>query len=428
MDADFIRDSWVGHLKEGSGDDDIEFYNHIPYCFRKCHFCCYPSVELANRSELGEYVERLIEYYRFFGDTFRETEFADLCIGGGTPSMLEPEQTEKLFSELFRIFRFREMSARSIEFNPQSSSREKLKVARQFGFNRVSFGVQSFNENSLRKNNRDYQTSEMIRDAVSDAREIGFEIVNVDLLAGLHGDSVQGLVESFDKATALGPDTIYMYSVKPGDRYLSETCKTGQTEFLDMKEEMMRGASSEIAEIAEKRGYRTPYSPGSEIGMRQVGTLVFTNRNFRPSENRSLKGSNKRSIFGLGSYSHSYIRGRLHYRMTSHLTPDPSEYPFLGNEYDERKEMLTQICYSLNFTGSVSGSRFREMFGNDLNEEFSEAISKLKRLGVAHVDEEGFHLKEENKKDWMLYFLYFFGPDRISAHNIGNLAIPSDQG
>ncbi len=408
-----IQDYWKRFLKENPGDQEIEFYTHIPYCVHKCHFCCYPSSELQRPSDLNDYVEKLIKYYRFFAPTFRNISFSNLCIGGGTPSILEPEQMKTLFSEIFSSFKFIENRQRSIEFNPSSSSYAKLAVVRELGFNRVSFGVQSFDAKTLQVNNRGYQELAMVEEAISDAKKLDFGIINIDLLAGLYGDTSEKLVKSFDTATGLGPDTIYIYSVKPGSKYLSDVCGVSQVEFMEKKRSLMDEASVKIAKIADEKGYIVPYSPNSKIGMREIGTLIFIRKGFKPSEKSIFKRNDARSIFGLGTHSHSYIRGSLYYRMIQPLVINPEEYPFSVNYYDEKKEMLTQICYSLNFSGSVDLHRFTKIFGKDLLVEFKDSVSKLKRLGVVKVDDSRIALNSDKKREWMLYFLFFFGREYI---------------
>ncbi len=408
-----IKSLWENYIKKNP-DSDIEFYNHIPYCFQKCHFCCYPSVELQNDLEISEYIDKLIDFYRFFGKTFENFRFSDLSIGGGTPSLLSSRQMERLFTELFSTFKFKKGIQWSIEFNPQSSSKDKLEVVKKFGFNRVSFGVQSFNKKALDLNKRSYQTYEMVKDVLQDAKNVGFDTVNIDLLVGLYGDDSEGFTESFRKATELKPDTIYIYSLKPGNRYLSDVCKMSQTEFFDWKEKVMESVSDQISIIAQENGYNIPYSSTSEIGMRQFGTLIFNKKDFQYSQRITRKGGSKSSVFGLGTFSHSYIKDEIYYKSRSLLTKNPSDYKFSASLYEEKKEMLTQICYSLTFKGSVSRKRFKEMFGKDLFEEFGEAIDKIKKLRVARTDEDGFYIKDSFKDDWMLFFLFFFGQDQIT--------------
>jgi len=175
---------------------------------------------------------------------------------------------------------------------------------------------------------------------------------------------------------------------------------------------MVRGASSGIAEIAEKRGYRVPYSSRTRISDR-LKTGVW-------------KGvvDVRYSVWGPIPFS---------YQKTTSLQDDVASRPWFVRISLSRKhirwekETLTQICYSLNFTRSVSISRFQVIVRQGLVGWICGGDLQAQGASVARVDKEEFRLEDNNKKDWLLYFPYFFGPDHISARTLENVAIPSNR-
>ena len=138
-----------------------------------------------------------------------------------------------LLTSLFDLFKFDDDGQKVMEFNPATSSKGKLKLLKDFGFNKVSFGVQTFTQETLRLNNRGYQTPEMVKEAVSDAKDLGVEIVNIDLLFGLYGDTSKDLIENVKRSLDLNPDTILLYSLQPTRFYLKEFWKMKKDDFFD---------------------------------------------------------------------------------------------------------------------------------------------------------------------------------------------------
>ena len=209
-------------IKAWQGASQINFYTHIPFCYRKCDFCCFSSYIPSNEKEINLYVKDLIKYYDFFSPIFKDKSFTNLYFGGGTPSILKEKEMKDLLTSLFDLFKFDDDGQKVMEFNPATSSKGKLKLLKDFGFNKVSFGVQTFNQETLRLNNRGYQTPEMVKEAVSDAKDLGFEIVNIDLLFGLYGDTSKDLIENVKRSLDLNPDTIHLYSLQPTSHYFKK--------------------------------------------------------------------------------------------------------------------------------------------------------------------------------------------------------------
>ncbi len=409
--SESIRDHWKFFLAHDKGKKNIKFYNHIPFCLQKCHYCCYFSYVSCDPQEKDRYISDISRYYRFFEPVFKNNEFSDLHIGGGTPNILEENQLKKLLTAIFSSFKFKNSGQKAIEFHPALSSYNKLKIVRNFGFNRISFGVQSFDKKIIKINNRGIQSNNKVRDSVNEAKKLGFNRINIDLLAGLYGDTSEKLAKSFKKAVSLNPDTIYIYPVQPTGHYLENICKVGERDFLNHKREMIDGAFDEITEIANKNGYSASVSLSAKTDSGKNGTISFykDKNDIRDDFEDDEKSG---SVFGIGLHSFSFIQNRIHYRMNEPLDCKPQKYLFSGNLCDNEKEMLYHIYTRINFKGQLSLSEFQTKFGKDFMKEFKIPILKLKAIKAIRVDDNILSFST-GKRDWLPFFLFFFGKNKI---------------
>lgn len=186
-------------------------YVHIPFCARLCPYCDF-AVVTDRDDQTARYCKALTL------EIERETEWAPLdsiYVGGGTPSRVDPQQLGLVLDALAAQHGFSEELEVSIEANPEDWSLDRALALRQAGFNRVSFGAQSFNSSTLLRLGRRHQPDQ-IAGAVFAAREAGFSSINLDLIFGTPGDGSWG--ETLVAALSLRPDHLscYALTVEPG--------------------------------------------------------------------------------------------------------------------------------------------------------------------------------------------------------------------
>ncbi|MBI4677239.1 MAG: radical SAM protein [Elusimicrobia bacterium] len=170
--ADLWNRSLAAEPARGHG---LALYMHFPYCRSRCLYCINPSEPVGDARRARRYLEDSRREIEFFAPSFEGRPFDLWGVGGGTPSLLDAEGLRRWLEPAARSFSFGERAMRTIEFNPISTDRAKLKAARSLGFNRVSFGVQSLNARVLRSVNRGYQDPAMVDRAIRWARGLGFE-------------------------------------------------------------------------------------------------------------------------------------------------------------------------------------------------------------------------------------------------------------
>jgi len=187
-------------------------YVHIPFCAAKCLYCDFYSV--PGRLELlDKYIEAVIvEAHGYPGQSFNT-----LCIGGGTPSLLGPQNLEKLMTGLRGAFDLSGLREATIEGNPESVTTGFLRVARDCGINRISIGVQSLDDGELKKAGRVHDSPKSI-DAIKLTQEAGFDNISADIIVGLPGQTRSSLGHTLEALAGL-PLThlsVYCLSIEEG--------------------------------------------------------------------------------------------------------------------------------------------------------------------------------------------------------------------
>ncbi|MBR5508911.1 MAG: radical SAM family heme chaperone HemW [Lachnospiraceae bacterium] len=190
---------------------DLEIYIHIPFCVKKCAYCDFLSGP-AEQSVQYRYVKRLLQEIQQSEQLAEQYEVSTVFFGGGTPSILPGEWIAEILSALKKIFTFRKDAEITIEVNPGTVDREKLRNYRESGVNRISFGLQSAKNEELRLLGRIHTWEEFL-ESYRMAREEGFTNINIDLMSALPGQTVESFRETLESVLALQPEHISAYSL-----------------------------------------------------------------------------------------------------------------------------------------------------------------------------------------------------------------------
>jgi oxygen-independent coproporphyrinogen III oxidase len=215
----------VNPVQVPSGSDRFGVYVHVPFCERKCPYCDFYSVEGTDLKE--RYLNALHREIAKASRRPHATAVDTIYIGGGTPSLLTAEEIERILSEIGRCFTVAQDAERTIEVNPGTTTRESLRMLRQLGMNRLSIGVQSFDDRALSFLGRIHTVAEA-RSCFETARAVGFENISIDLIFAIPGQSQHGWEDTLKEALALSPDHISAYSLIVEDHTpLFELVKSG---------------------------------------------------------------------------------------------------------------------------------------------------------------------------------------------------------
>jgi len=418
-----IRAQWRGlaaEIRRGRRAERADFYLSIPFCRDICSYCNLSPEKLGRRARVKEYLDWLDDALRYFAPAFQGLRFDNLLVGGGTPSALGAAELERLFSRLFRRFRFRADGERSFEFHPGSFSESKLDVLRRFGFNRMIIGVQTLTPGVLRRVGRGGQTAGSVRAAVKAVRARGFERgQNLDLIMGLEGETPAGFLRSFERTVALRPEEISVYLLKPFGPHMSSRYGRSVGRFYEDKRlrETFAGVPREMNRIARGAGYRVNESP--LLDLRYGYSLKGLRPRPRYYSDTPLGG---RSLFGLGSMARSHVCGRLAYSCGAVRGKfDPAGALFEGQAVDLDVEMMRYISHHLLGEFGMSRQDFRAAFGESLGSRFGGVLRRLRHLGLVRAEGDRLFCASRGMRDRLITRLFFVGPERLrgllDAHN-----------
>jgi oxygen-independent coproporphyrinogen-3 oxidase len=196
----------------GENLPDLSLYFHLPYCDTLCYFCGCNMIITRNRDRIKEY----INYVKKEIDLLRQYLLPDRKVvqhhwGGGTPTHLSPDEINDLASYINKNFHFKPDAEVSCEIDPRELTKAHLEALRNNGFNRISMGVQDFNEKVQKAVNR-IQPEDITRQTVTWVRELGFHSINLDLIYGLPFQTVETFADTVDKIIDISPDRIAVFN------------------------------------------------------------------------------------------------------------------------------------------------------------------------------------------------------------------------
>jgi oxygen-independent coproporphyrinogen-3 oxidase len=223
LDEEMPRDGMLpGHALRGLAEAPLSFYVHVPFCATRCGYCdfnTYTAAELGGRSSPAAYVDAVLAEIQLARRVLGESSqpVATVFFGGGTPTLLSPEQQLRILRAITQEFGLVDGAEVTTEANPDSVDAGSLAELRAGGINRISFGVQSFAPHVLAALDRRHDP-ERVPEVVAAARRAGFEQVSLDLIYGSPGESVDDWSTSVRRALELQPDHVsaYALTVEPG--------------------------------------------------------------------------------------------------------------------------------------------------------------------------------------------------------------------
>lgn len=342
---------WRSSLKEYPAAPVV--YVHVPFCQQICDFCGFYRKRLSSPGEADAFLDRLSDEASLFADIFKKTPLRFLCIGGGTPSMLSPDQLARLFRILRTNFIVEKDARIAFEASPMTLSRDKLKLLKAEGVNFLAIGVQSLNDRLMASFSR-RQAREKVLEVLRQAKEIGVENVEVDLMVGLPGEDPRDFLSDARTIGALDVERIYIFDYQPKYKTLDASQRS----------------SLPAAEMAQARKYRRQamdHLLANGYNMR-CGHWVYKRDGDKWPYSYDQQEDGGYSILGLGPSSVSYAMGRLRYENIS----DTGEYSRLtaagrlpvlrGAFLTEREELINKVLLDLLHRGEVSRTELGERF------------------------------------------------------------------
>ncbi len=424
-DKQFIYSAWkefAERLKRGTEPNLLSLYIHFPYCQSSCSYCIYPSTRLQSAQQIEDYITYLVNEIKEFAPLFSGIKFKNLSIGGGTPSLMSESQLKGLLTEIHKNFEFEKNGEKSIEFNPNTTTLEKLRIIDGFGFNKLSIGVQSLSPAVLKRNNRGYQTIENVRQVISDFKKTGIGYLNVDLLLGLGGDTPKDFLFSFEELCKMKPSLISIYPVKTNEDYIK--LRYGSNEnFFKFYYPLFDSVTKKLPEIAKAHNF-TSYEDSSKLSYVHPFDFVL-----KEQPNREVKYtySNFRtepySNLGLGYYAESCINNIMRYICVDRNNPstlflkkfstNKDDFAYNVNAFAPHYAKVKFITHSVYEHFAVFREDYKRMFGTDIIGDFPYAIRALEYLEIATISNKRISFDVKNEKEAYAPLLFFVGRDYV---------------
>ncbi|MDD2828540.1 MAG: radical SAM family heme chaperone HemW [Sulfuricurvum sp.] len=248
-------------------------YIHIPFCDSKCSYCAFNSY-VDKFSQRERYMDALSVQLSYELERFNVTELnliETVFIGGGTPSTVDP----KLYQTLFETIRpFLAPNAEiTTEANPNSATYEWLEGMKKLGVNRISFGVQSFNDEKLKTLGRAHNTSHALQ-SIQNAQKIGFKHLSIDLIYGVSGDTQELLLSDINQAFSLPIDHLSLYALTIEENTVFEKTPERSHEELELTQWLFNEVSAhgfEHYEISNFGKYKSAHNLGYWEGKSYIG-------------------------------------------------------------------------------------------------------------------------------------------------------------
>lgn len=357
-------------------------YIHIPFCRQKCFYCDFPSFAGRERYE-ADYTDALCRELAVQGVLYREKWGSPRTIymGGGTPSLLPIGLLAKILQAIADVFGDAADREFTVECNPGTVDAAKLRALRAGGVNRLSFGVQTFDDTLLKKIGR-IHTGAQAREAMALARTAGFQNVSMDLIYGLPGESLAELERDLEAMVALEPEHISIYGLQ-----LEEG-----TAFAKMQE-MGRLMLPDDDTVERMYDTMTAFLPAHGYARYEISN--FAKPGFESRHNLSYWQDVP--YLGVGAAAHSYLEGQRYENVRE--IPAYIEGIRTGKGVRRQEETMTReiameefAFLALRTARGIDRARFERRFGVPLEAVYADAIAKLKRQGLLEADEAGVHL------------------------------------
>ena len=350
-------------------------YIHIPFCKQKCKYCDFASFTGQERC-IDAYLRALAKE----AAASPINQFETLYVGGGTPSLLSAKQIKKLTEIIGEFFGpIQNFEESTFEANPESLTEEKLVILKQAGFNRLSIGLQSFNDEELKILGRVHTAAQFL-ETYQNAQRVGFENINVDLIAGLPGQTLEQFLDSLKRLYALGPQHISVYGlqIEEGTPFFEQGIVCDQL--------LMRKMLEQTHDFLSAHGYHhyeiSNYAkPGFEA---RHNTHYWQNG----------------AYVGLGSAAASYVGG-VRYQNTTNMKEyiariknEQSPIIFQEKLSGQEKEGENLLLGLRQLDGIVLTSVQEKMFGAEIEKHLQNGL--LERSGKKiKLSKEGLYLANE---------------------------------
>jgi oxygen-independent coproporphyrinogen-3 oxidase len=357
----------------------LGLYLHIPFCRKRCHFCYFRVYTDKNAREVAGYLDTLVREWRLYADqpAIAGRPLSFVYFGGGTPSFLSTAQLQELVGGLSAVRSWQDAEEITFECEPGTLPEGKLAAIRDLGVTRLSLGVENFDDGVLERNGRAHRSAEIFR-AWEAARALDFPQINLDLIAGMVGETDSNWRACIEKTLELSPDSVTIYQLElPYNTTISKDILNHTGAF---------GDGNGLATWATKRRWMDEAFTALEAAGYHIGSAYTAVKD--PSRTRFVyrdrlwQGAD---LVGLGVASFGHLNG-VHVQNFDQWDPysatvDRGQIPWnraYRPTHEER--MIRELVLQLK-RGWIRPSYFREKYDVDVLARFRDQVASLRSDG-----------------------------------------------
>ncbi|KLL01326.1 coproporphyrinogen III oxidase [Bacillus pumilus] len=361
-------------------------YIHIPFCEHICHYCDFNKFFIKTQP-VDEYLAALEKEMQHTIEQKGEQELKTIFIGGGTPTSLTVSQLDKLMNSIHRVLKpTKKLIEFAVEANPDELSLEKLHVLKEAGVNRLSFGVQTFEDDLLKKIGRVHQKKDVLT-SFERARAVGFDNISLDLMFGLPHQEKHHVMNSLETAFSLGAEHYSVYSliVEP------------KTVFYNL---MQKGKLHLPPQEREAEMYELVMDEMERHGLKQYEISNYAKPGFESQHN--LTYWSNEDYFGFGAGAHGYVDGvrNVNAGPVKHYLEliDQTGFPYKEtHEVTKAEQIEEEMFLGLRKIEGVKSADFQAKYGTAPEALFPTVLEELEEKGLIVKDDIGIRLTRKGK-------------------------------
>ncbi len=365
---------------DGYKKREVAIYVHIPFCTANCHYCHYFKTFNKPESYVTSYLDSLGQEIAIYSETLGNLRAGSIYIGGGTPSYLSTKQVQQLFSSLNKYVFIPEGTEISFEVHPENANASLFQTLKACGVNRINIGVETFDDIILTQERRRHTVQQAI-DAYDLAVFHGFDNINLDLIYGLKGQTLDVWEDNLRYIAELRPASACMYYLR---------LKKGTSEYKAFQQHPNLFPSEDELLLMHIMSFEAM----DDLGYRQdtVDWFIRDSRYFHVYQDQNWQKTDRTELLGLGASAYSYINGIQYYNINDidiyNTQLHRGAWPIWKGEYLSSKDERMRRALMLGLKSKVSRNYFRDTFGLDVDEQFAETFKKLSRLDLLHIEPE----------------------------------------
>ena len=344
-------------------------YVHIPFCTQICYYCDFSKVFIKNQP-VDSYLEHLLEEFR----SYDIQKLRTLYIGGGTPTALSAPQLEVLLDGLTKNLDLSVLEELTIEANPGDLDADKIAVLKNSAVNRVSLGVQTFDDKMLKKIGRSHLEKD-IYENIDRLKLAGFDNISIDLIYALPGQTMEQVKENVAKAIGLDIPHMSLYSL----------ILENHTVFMNR---MRRGKLPLPKEELEAEMFEYIIAELERAGFEHYEISNFSKTGFESRHN--LMYWDNAEYYGIGAGASGYVNGiryKNHGPIRHYLSAVEEGNARITEEHLSQKEKMEEEMFlGLRKKSGVSMARFEEKFGRSFDELYGEIVRDLVQQGLMQIE------------------------------------------